>query len=193
MPRIAAPTLVEHRAQQRAALLDAARALVADGDASAVTMAAVAAGAGLARSSVYEYFSSPADLLATIVSEEMTGFAAEMAAAAAPTADPAARVRSYLRQWLRHVGSGSTRLTATIMATPMPPECVMAVDKLHAQIAEPLLVALRELGVADPQRTADLIAGVVNAAGRRIVAGGALRREVAAAEAFITAALDLPD
>ena len=58
MPRIDAPTVAEHHAQRRAALLAAAEELLAEQGVEAVTPAAVGARAGLARSSVYQYFSS---------------------------------------------------------------------------------------------------------------------------------------
>ena len=61
MPKISAPTVAEHRVRQRDALLHAATELLVDGGVSAVTPAAVGAAAGLARPSVYQYFSSGAD------------------------------------------------------------------------------------------------------------------------------------
>ena len=53
MPRITAPTVAEHHAKQRRALLDAARDLLAETGAEP-SMAAVARRAGLARSSIYQ-------------------------------------------------------------------------------------------------------------------------------------------
>ena len=60
MPRISAPTVAQHRMRQRDALLHAATELLVSGGLSAVTPAAVGAAAGLARPSVYQYFSSGA-------------------------------------------------------------------------------------------------------------------------------------
>ena len=56
MPQIDAPTVAEHRAQQREALLDAAEAiLLADGH-GALTFRALGERTGLARNSIYRYF-----------------------------------------------------------------------------------------------------------------------------------------
>ena len=52
MPKISAATVVEHRAAQRRALLDAARDLIAEAPDRVPSLADVAVRAGLARSSV---------------------------------------------------------------------------------------------------------------------------------------------
>ncbi len=69
MPKINAPTVAEHRDQRRAALVHAGRDILASQGADAVTPAAVGAAAGIARSSVYQYFDSSVALLAAIVEE----------------------------------------------------------------------------------------------------------------------------
>ena len=69
MPKINASTVAEHRAHQREALIGAAIDILVNEGATAVTPAAVGARAGLARSSVYQYFDSSAALLATITEE----------------------------------------------------------------------------------------------------------------------------
>ena len=70
MPKIQAATVVEHHAAQRAALLDAARALLSEGPTTeAPSLADVAARAGLARSSAYSYFSSREDLLNALAAD----------------------------------------------------------------------------------------------------------------------------
>jgi hypothetical protein len=65
VPRISSATLAEHRVAQRAALLRAAAELVISGGAAAVNPTAVADRAGIARTSVYDYFHSREDLLVT--------------------------------------------------------------------------------------------------------------------------------
>ena len=63
MPKISAPTVAEHRARQRAALLDAARVLLEEQGYPALTFGALADRTGLARPTVYEYFGSKDDLM----------------------------------------------------------------------------------------------------------------------------------
>ena len=55
---------------------------------------------------------------------------------------------------------------------------------------EQLEAALRERGVTDPGRAADLVHGVVLAAARRIDAGGSTTAETRAAERFALAGLE---
>lgn len=69
MPKINASTIAGHRAQQREALIGAAIDILVNEGAAAVTPATVGTRAGLARSSVYQYFDSSAALLATITEE----------------------------------------------------------------------------------------------------------------------------
>src|SRR4029077_11957642 len=69
MPRIEADTVAQHRARQRAALLRAAEQVLIEDGYENLAFAAVARRAGLARSSVYEYFTSRDDLVAALVAD----------------------------------------------------------------------------------------------------------------------------
>ena len=82
MPRIEAPRVAEHHARQRRALLDAAHALLAE-TGEAPSMAAVGRRAGLARSSVYQYFDSPGALLHAVVTDVFPTWMCAAAALAA--------------------------------------------------------------------------------------------------------------
>jgi AcrR family transcriptional regulator len=64
MPRISATTVAEHTAQQEAAVLAAAARLFTECTPSNVTLADIAAEAGLARNSIYRYFPDKAHLVA---------------------------------------------------------------------------------------------------------------------------------
>ena len=71
MPKIQAPTVALHRELRRQQLMAAAMELALSNGAEAISVAAVANKAGLARSSIYEYFASSADLVADLVLEEL--------------------------------------------------------------------------------------------------------------------------
>ena len=88
MPRIRAATVVEHREMQRRALLDAARELVAGGGIAALTFPALAKATGLARSSVYEYFKSRADVVEALVAHEFPAWIGEVRTAMAGETPP---------------------------------------------------------------------------------------------------------
>src|SRR5690554_3928394 len=106
MPKISAPSVVEHRAQQRAALItEATQILLRDG-AAAVTPAAVGRAVGLARSSVYEYFPSTGDLLAEVALLAITEWSRELAAQIAPAGAGWPRLEAYVRASLDMVAEG---------------------------------------------------------------------------------------
>jgi AcrR family transcriptional regulator len=71
MPRIHTENLSTHRDWRRTQLIQAAASIALESGGSAVTVAAVAARAGLSRTSVYEYFGSSAELAADLVIEEI--------------------------------------------------------------------------------------------------------------------------
>ena len=61
MPRIKTDTLAQHRDWRRSQLIEAAAAIAMESGGAAISVSAVAARAGLSRTSVYEYFGSSAD------------------------------------------------------------------------------------------------------------------------------------
>ena len=91
MPRIDAPTVAEHHARRRAALVAAGADLLASGGVEAVTLGAVGSATGLARSSVYQYFDSAPALLAAVVEEVFPRSTAKLRAAVERAATPEAK------------------------------------------------------------------------------------------------------
>lgn len=171
MPRIDAPTIAEHRAQRRRALLDAARALLAENPHQVPTLAAVATRAELPRSSVYEYFQSRRDLLLELVQEVLPNWSRRVTAAMAAADNPGEKVLAYASANLRLVAEGEHAL-ATALVQSVPGEQVNAsTQHMHEQMSQPLAAALTELGLADPSATASLISSIVYTASRMIEAG----------------------
>ena len=82
------------------------------------------------------------------------------------------------------VAAAGDRLATAIAEVPMPQECMEQLGAMRRTLAEPLAAALRELGVADAERAADFVQGVVTAATRRLEAGAPASSEIPAAEAF---------
>lgn len=74
------PATLTH-ADRRDALLDSAAALIAEGDADAVTMEAVAERAGVSRPLVYKHFANRAELLAALYARESQALHEHLAAA----------------------------------------------------------------------------------------------------------------
>lgn len=190
MPRISAPTLALHRAAQQRALLDAARAILAE-TGRPPTFAALAERAGLARPSVYQYFQSGEDLLRAMVEDVFPRWSATVAAAMDEAPDDAARVRAYMRTNLELVAEGEHAL-ATALASVGPPGAVMEGSRvMHDELLQPLTRALESLGARDVVRAAELINAVVNTGARMIEAGSPLEETWASVEALVGPYVDV--
>lgn len=171
MPKIDAPTVAEHHARRRAALVRAAIDLLAAGGAAAVTPAAVGAEAGLARSSVYQYFPSGAALLAAVVEESVPPAVAALREATAGASTPRARVESYLRAAIDLALTDAHRAAVAMAGVDLPEPFRARLAELHREMAAPLLDAVRDLGTPDPEITTLLLSGLVEAAVRAVEAG----------------------
>lgn len=174
MPRISAPTVAEHRVRQRDALLHAATELLVQGGVNAVTPAAVGAAAGLARPSVYQYFSSGADILASVIEDSFPRANEALRVALESANGPAEQLDTYVRVSLRLARDGAHRPAAALAAAQLPDECMARLRELHHEQAAPFLHALEELGTPELELTAQLLGGVLEAAMRAIESGSPL-------------------
>jgi len=161
MPQIDAPTVAEHRAQQREALLDAAEAiLLADGH-GALTFRALGERTGLARNSIYRYFTSRDDLIAALCERELPRWLEDLETAMAAAGDPDGRVAAFVSTQLRLVAAGHHRLAELLGDAPLGP-AVRA--RINALAYRPAALLERELtGDPDAALAAQLVQGVVNA------------------------------
>ncbi|MGW1058861.1 TetR/AcrR family transcriptional regulator [Micromonospora rubida] len=171
MPRINAPTVAQHRAERRRALLDAARSLLAEDPRHPPTLAAVAARAKLARSSVYEYFRSADALLLELVREVLPNWSRQVTDAMAAAGGPGEQVLAYVAANLRLVAEGEHALATALIESVPGEETNASTRQMHEQMSGPLVAALSELGLPDPASTAGLISSVVYTASRMIEAG----------------------
>ncbi|MBP1161447.1 AcrR family transcriptional regulator [Rhodococcus sp. PvR044] len=171
LPRITAPTVAEHREAQERALLDAAREVLAEGATEIPGFAEVAARAGLARSSMYQYFRSRQHLLTALIEDAFPRWSERVEAAMAEAGAPDRRVLAYVRANLDLVADGEHAIAAAIAS--IAPRDVIAESSatMHRQLIAPLAAALAELGAQDPAAMADLINAVVHAATRQLEKG----------------------
>ncbi|MFE4418511.1 TetR/AcrR family transcriptional regulator [Streptomyces sp. NPDC056817] len=180
--------MAEHRSMQRAALLDAARTLLSEGGTEALTFPALAERTGLARSSVYEYFRSRAAVVEELCEVDFPVWAAEVAAAMAAAAGPAAKVEAYVRKQLELVGDRRHRAVVAISASELDAGAREKIRAAHGGLVAMIVEALGELGHEQPRLAAILLQGVVDAAVRRIELGAA-EDPAAIAEAAVGMAL----
>lgn len=174
MPRISAPTLAEHRRRQREALLNAATDLLVTHGAEAVTPAAVGAASGLARSSVYQYFSSGAAIIAAVIEDAFPRSNELMRSALTGLSEPADIINAYVRETLRQAADGAHRPAAALRAAALPEECLARLDELHREQVAPLLTALQDLAVPDAMIRGRLLGGMLEAAMGAVESGADL-------------------
>lgn len=166
MPKISEPTVAEHRARQLRTLLDAARALVAEEGLEALSLAALARRVGLSRPSLYEYFRSKDDLVAAIVEEELPRWAALVEAALAEPSDLVGKVEAYIRVQLEVMTDGRHAAAVALVEHALAEPARERIREGHAQLLRPLVNALGDADVPQPELRAELIQGIVDAAAR---------------------------
>ena len=189
MPKIQALTVALHRELRRQQLMSAAMELaIADG-AESITVAAVAAKAGLARSSIYEYFASSADLVADLVLEELEYYTRRLSEAVAGATDPYLRIELWITESLRYVADGRHMLVKSLNTINTPDERKDEIVMGHRRMMAPLQESLAETGISNVRAAAALLASVTDAASVRIDAGNEAELEIRSAVAFALAGL----
>lgn len=185
MPRISAATVAEHRARQQAVILAAARDLLAEGRADVPSLAEVARRAGLARPSIYQYFSSREDLLDAVIADMFPRWSAYVTARMAKEPAPGARAMAYVDANLHLVARGDHAIVSGLAQAGRAEAMAEPSRLLHDQLRTPLVAALADHGAPDPDGLAELVQAVVYAASRMIEAGTSERKARALARTLL--------
>lgn len=101
VPKLWGETIQAHRADVRAAVLEAAWRLAVERGVLSVTMAQVAAEAGIGRATLYKYFSSVEQILAAHHERHVSAHLAELQALAETGQDPGAALQAVLKHYAR--------------------------------------------------------------------------------------------
>jgi len=189
MPKIKAASLLENREFRRQQLINAAMELAIAGGAEAITVAAVASKAGLARSSIYEYFSSSADLVADLVLEELDYYTKRLADAVGGATDPYEKIELWIAESLRYVADGRHMLVKSLNTINTPDFRKEEISLGHRNMLAPLRQSLMETGIKDSQSAAAFLSGVTDTASIRIDAGNDAELEIQNAVIFALAGL----
>lgn len=187
MPKIQADTVAENREMRRSALLGAAVDIALEQGGEAVTMSAVAARAGLSRSSVYEYFHSSSDIIADVILDELAVLAKTLADAVDREEELPLRVPAWIDCALGYIAAGQHRLARELSAVALPQGRLPEVRLAHQRLMQPLIDALSAANVTNALACAMYVNGAIDAATRRIDAGCDVEVEIATTRAFVLA------
>lgn len=193
MPRIRGASIGEHHEMVWADLAAAMRELLLERDYESITMGHIAARAGLARNTLYNYARDKSALVLALTRRASRPMVERVAAIAARSADPAAE---RMREIIEAVLEASTDQAMQPMFRPGSAPLVAEVPKgpdgpFHAVIAEVESVVrdgvargeFRDVG--DVQLAVELLSGVMRAGAER------LGRDPAAFEATVGAAREI--
>ncbi len=171
MPRITAPTVAEHRAAQREALVRAGEAVLRGEGLGAVTPRAVCERAGLSRSSFYDYFPSRDDLLVAIAIDAIESWDAEIDVALRDIAPGPERLRALVSTTMAMLADGRHDIATSLREAELSPSRYEELMVLHDALMRPVSAVLTELGAPDPAATAVLVQALLGA-GMQLVAHG---------------------
>jgi AcrR family transcriptional regulator len=163
VPRINAATLAEHHAQQRRALLDAARALLAE-TAQKPSMGAVGRRAGLARTSVYQYFASPDELLAALVAEIFPDWLHRFLTRVELAAGPGERAWAYVEANIELFASSERTVARALQRVVEADVLHEPMRAFHRELQIPLQHALADFGEPEPEAMAHHIDALIHQA-----------------------------
>lgn len=177
MPKISTQNLASHRDWRRNQLISAATEIALEESSASISIAAVAARAGLSRTSVYEYFSSSQDLVADLLIEELKNFAEHLSRAIADERDPITALTIWIETSLNYVGDGRHLLAKSLHATTLPRERSAEIAAAHRRMLAPLGKTFAELGITDTARAFAQLQALTDVATRRIESGAATAQE----------------
>nr|WP_255436258.1 TetR/AcrR family transcriptional regulator [Tessaracoccus sp. MC1756] len=137
-------------------MLQAAKDLLAE-NLSPPSMAQVGKRAGLARSSVYQYFSSPDDLLQKVMEDVLPGWLRRVNERVSAAGSPGERVWAYIEANVA-LFTGPEQAIATTLAQALEPQVLQGpMEHFHAELQVPLVEALTDLGEPQVAEATDIL------------------------------------
>jgi len=173
MPRIEAATVEEHHKMRRSSLLHEGLRILGERGPTGLTPHAVGTAAGIARSSVYQYFSSSEELFDAVVDFAFKTAQQHLLLALAGDRTPGERVLHYASVAFDSATDATHRGFSSIAELNLSETQRLRVDQHHRATMAPLVDALTDLGVDRPELQAALIEGMVAAVARRVREGDA--------------------
>ena len=193
MPKIIGGSLSEHREQTRRKLFTALTALMSEQGFDAITLADIAAAAGIGRTAVYNHFPDKETLLLAFIMDETEQYVATLERALLGVRDPVEQLRTYVRQHAQlkrvfHLAPGPDLRTVLSRGT-------QAQLREHAVVVESILRRILTEGIAVgafPEQPMDTTVPLINAclSSRAVPDDGPERAGgIAATETFVLRAV----
>lgn len=193
MPKIIGGSLSQHREQTRNKLFAALSALMAERSFDAITLADIAAAAGIGRTAVYNHVPDKETLLIAFITHETDQYVATLERALEGVSDPVEQLRTYVRQHAQlkrvfHLAPGAELRTVLSPAS-------RARIRDHAVLVEAILRRILSAGIeagAFAQQPLETTVPLVNAclSSRSVPDDGPGRAQaIAATEAFVLRAV----
>lgn len=192
MPKIIGASLHEHRTQTRRRLFDALSSLMSERGFDAITLADIAAAAGVGRTAVYNHFADKESLLIGFITDETEQYADRLQASLDDIDDPVDQLRAYVR--------AQASLTRTYHVAPGPElrsvlsRAAQQRVREHVVVVENILCRILEAGIASgafPDQELSTTVPLVNACltGRGLPAGPDREHAIEQTEAFVLRAV----
>jgi AcrR family transcriptional regulator len=189
VPRITEPTVAAHHAAQQARLMTAALEITEADGAEAVTLAAVAKRAGLARSSIYGYFASRDELIVAVCEDAVTKWCDTIVHSMTTAADPNRQLREYVEAQLGAASDTRHELAMLLLQSGVSAEGFQRIRDAHAPLRTALLNTLVGMRLAAPDRAAAFVQAALTAAYEQIRDGGTPAEVIDDTYRFVAAGL----
>jgi len=190
MPRIDAPTVAEHHAARAAELSRLAIEIVENEGAAALTLAELARRAGLSRPSLYSYFDSREDLVATICEQAVTVWADEVIATMEAESDPLLRLQAFVIAQLEAAAASRHQAAFALLESGLSPEGHARVMAAHAPLQAALREAVEQIGLDTAAAVVPMVQAVVSSAYGQIQAGADADSVMQGARRFVEGGLE---
>lgn len=197
MPKIIGKSLAEHRERTRTVLFASLEKLMRERGFDAISLADIAAGAGIGRTAVYNHFPDKESMLLAYIEHETSEYVRRLEAALADVDTPVGRLRVYVREQIGlertyHLAPGPD------LRAVVSPEALAGLREHVGQVEEVLRTILADaIGAGDiPAQDVDAVVHLVHACltGRTVPRGGAEREAfIASTELFVLRAVGVSD
>jgi AcrR family transcriptional regulator len=188
-PRIHEATIREQRQMRQRQLMDAALSLAMEDGVDSVTVSAVAKRAGLARSSIYEYFASSADLIADLVMEEMAYYNKRLLKAVENVEDPFEYIKLWIEEALQYVVDGRHLLVKSLNTVTTPNYSKSDIAQGHRDLMGTIIKPLNEIGLSDVRLGLSYVQATIDVASVRIESGNEAALEIEYAQRYAISGL----